>query len=148
MTTTTAQDLRDIEDAAVTILLSAAPIDARRAQAVHTACQQFQTRDPLIHRVLTAHPAQRHNALNKMRQALAEADPIDGEMHTVAAVLTWTITGNSAVAQQLLAEGARRGTHTALNDLYTEAIALGLPHNAWMLATADSTLDTLRTGVA
>ena len=56
---------------------------------------------------------------------LAEADPIDGEMHTVAAVLTWTITGNSAVAQQLLAEGARRGTHTALNDLYTEAIALG-----------------------
>lgn len=132
----------------MTILLSAAPIDARRAQAVHTACQQFQTRDPLIHRVLTAHPAQRHNALNKMRQALAEADPIDGEMHTVAAVLTWTITGNTTLAQQLLAEGARRGTRTALNDLYTEAIALGLPHNAWMLATADSTLDTLRTGVA
>ncbi len=148
MTTTTAQDLRDIEDAAVTILFGADPIDAHRAQAVHTACQQFQTRDPLIHRVLTAHPAQRHTALHKMRQALAEADPIDGEMHTVAAVLTWTITGNSAVAQQLLAEGARRGTHTALNDLYTEAIALGLPHNAWMLATADSTLDTLRTGVA
>ena len=148
MTTTTAEDLRSIEDAAVNLLVGTDPIDAHAAQSVHTACQQFQTRDPLIHRVLTAHPAQRDNALNRMWRALVEADPIDGEMHTVAAVLTWTITASTPDACTLLAEGARRGTLTALNDLYTEAIALGLPHDLWLTLNAETSLDTLRTGVA
>ncbi len=146
--TTTTEDLRSIEDAAVNILFGNDPIDAHRAQCVHAACQQFQTRDPLIHRVLTAHPAQRDNALNRMWRALVEADPLDGEMHTVAAVLTWTITGQTSDARTLLAEGARRGAHTALNDLYTEAITLGLPHDIWLTLNAQTSLDTMRTGLA
>jgi len=143
--TTAAQDMRDLEDTAIAALTGTATLTIATAQTVAAACQQFQSRDPLIHRILTADQDTQDHALDRIRTVLTLAGP-DPELLTVTAVLTWSITADTRDALHLLTQATELGAATALTDLITQAITLHLPHDTWLTLNADTDLNTLRTG--
>ncbi len=146
-TTATTRTSRQLEDAAVAVLTDTTPLTREAAETVAAACQQFQTRDPLITRILTTDPDTQTHALDRTWEVLTHIDP-DGETLTTAAVLAWSITGDSLEALALLTQANAAGTHSQLADLITHAITAGLPYTTWQTMTAGTTLDTLRTGTA
>lgn len=138
--------LRSIEDAAVTALLAPGDLTAAQADAIREACRHPYTRDPMIHRILIAHPSQTGRAMRRLTEVAADPHhDDDADVLTVAALFIWAIGDDNDQAYILLARAElAAGDHNTLGELVQAAINFGLPRESWLAVIGNIPLDVVR----